>query len=46
MQMDEWMDGRTDMIKLIITFCNFVNVAKKPEKGKWRRASWKTQEQV
>jgi hypothetical protein len=44
--MDGWMDGQTDMIKLIITFCNFVNAPKKPQKGKWRRITWKTQEQV
>jgi hypothetical protein len=44
--MDGWMDGWTDMIKLIVTFCNFMKMQKRPQKGKWRRASWKTQKQV
>ena len=54
MQMGGWMDGwmdrqtdrQTDAIKLINTFSNFVNAPKRPQKGKWRMASWKTQEQV
>jgi hypothetical protein len=26
---DGQMDGKTDMIKIIVTFCNFANVPKK-----------------
>jgi hypothetical protein len=28
MQMDRWVDGQKDMMKLIVAFCNFVNSTK------------------